>query len=47
MNLARVVMAELEAFYGDFDLAQPLDASERSWRMIVVLSKQEDELAKE
>lgn len=38
---------KLEAFYGDFDLAQPLDASERSWRMIVVLSKQEDELARE
>jgi len=34
---------EVEAFYGDFDLAQPLDASERSWRMLVVLGRQENE----
>jgi len=26
-------------WYGDFDLAQPFDASERSWRTIVVLQK--------
>lgn len=30
----------VEAMYGDFDLAQPLDASDKSWRMLVVLGKQ-------
>ena len=26
-------------WYGDLDLAQPFDDTERSWRMIVVLKK--------
>lgn len=34
---------KVEAFYGDFDLAQPLDTSEGSWRMLVVLGRQENE----
>jgi len=33
---------KVEALYGDFNMAQPLDASEGSWRMLVVLGREDN-----